>query len=49
MGKSGDAIDGDRGDQSHGMADPVKKKKVKLMSKGTSGLKSAGQKVPAVA
>lgn len=43
-GKSGDAIDGDRGDQTHGASDPVKKKK-KAMSKGISGLSAPGKKV----
>jgi hypothetical protein len=47
-GKSGDAIDGDRGDQTHGAGTPPAKK-AKAFRKGTSGLNSAGKKAQAVA
>jgi len=40
-GKSGDAIDGDRGNQTHGAAEA---KKAQTMRKGLSGLKKASPK-----
>ncbi len=43
-GKSGDAIDGDRGDQTHGESTP-KVKKSKAMRKGISGLEASAKKV----